>query len=148
MSFLNPEDIEEISVLKDAASSAIYGTRAAFGVILITTKEASSKDRVSVKYVNNFGWNSATVLPEFASTVDNLKMAIADTNPGADEEIFGMYYTDLLPFAEAWSQQHGGKPYSSLVELHPFQDWNNVGDYYIPDNNYQLLQEILPLLVI
>ena len=137
MSFLNPEDIEEISVLKDAASSAIYGTRAAFGVILITTKEASSKDRVSVKYVNNFGWNSATVLPEFASTVDNLKMAIADTNPGADEEIFGMYYTDLLPFAEAWSQQHGGKPYSSLVELHPFQDWNNVGDYYIPDNNYQ-----------
>lgn len=136
MSFLNPEDIEEISVLKDAASSAIYGTRAAFGVILITTKEAATQDRISVKYINNFGWNSATVLPEFASTVDNLKMAIADTNPGADEEIFGMFYTDLLPFAEAWSQQHGGKPYDSLVELHPFQSWDNVGDYYIPGSDY------------
>ncbi len=130
MSFLNPEDIADISVLKDAASSAIYGTRAAFGVILITTKEGSSKDRVSVKYVNNFGWNSATVLPEFASTVDNMKLALQNTNPGGDKEIFGMYYSDILPFAEAWAQQHGGEKYTGLVELKPFQSWDNVGDYY------------------
>ena len=65
MSFLNPEDIEEISVLKDAASSAIYGSRAAFGVILISTKQAAVQDRVSVSYTNNFAWGRATVLPEF-----------------------------------------------------------------------------------
>jgi TonB-dependent SusC/RagA subfamily outer membrane receptor len=55
MSFLNPDDIAEISVLKDAASSAVYGTRAAFGVILITTKGSGSKDRVSVNYTNSLG---------------------------------------------------------------------------------------------
>jgi len=54
MSNLNPEDIADISVLKDAASAAVYGTRAAFGVILITTKGGESKDHVSAKYVNNF----------------------------------------------------------------------------------------------
>ena len=131
MSFLNPEDIADISVLKDASSSAIYGSRAAFGVLLVTTKEGKTNDRVSVKYTNNFGWNSASVLPEFQNTVDQLKMAIGDTNPGGDTEIFGMYWTDILPFAEAWQQQHGGKPYTDRVELHPFQDWNNVGDYYV-----------------
>ena len=44
ISFLNPEDIKDISVLKDAASSSIYGTRAAFGVILIQTKTAKAGD--------------------------------------------------------------------------------------------------------
>ena len=45
LNFVNPEDIQEISVLKDASSSAIYGSRAAFGVILITTKSPSTTDR-------------------------------------------------------------------------------------------------------
>lgn len=133
LSFVNPEDIESISVLKDAASSAIYGSRAAFGVLLITTKTANSEERVSVKYNNNFGWGSATVLPEFNTTVDNLRVALDNTNPGGDKEIFNMYYDEILPFAEAWRQQHGGKQYTSLTELHPFQSWDNVGDYYCPD---------------
>lgn len=130
MSFLNPEDIAEISVLKDAASSSIYGTRAAFGVILITTKNATTKDRVSVKYTNNFSWGSATVLPEQNSTVENLRVAMLDTNPGGDTEIFGMYYDEVLPFAEAWERQHSG-PYKSYVELQPYQSPDNVGDYYV-----------------
>ena len=131
MSFLNPDDIAEISVLKDASSSAIYGTRAAFGVILITTKTSTSTDRVSVQYTNNFSWGNATVLPEWNSTVNNLKVAMDNTNPGGDTEIFTMYYDELLPFAEAWAAQHGGKPYKSYVELKPFQSKDNVGDYYV-----------------
>lgn len=67
ITFVNPDDIAEISVLKDAASSAVYGTRAAFGVVLITTKSGQKGDRVSVKYSNNFGWSSATVLPDYGS---------------------------------------------------------------------------------
>lgn len=134
MSFLNPEDIAEISVLKDAASSAIYGSRAAFGVILITTKDAGSTDRVSVNYVNNFGWSTASVLPEFANTVDNILLAQADTRPGKDKEIFSMYYDEILPFARKWQEQHGGKPYTDYVELHPFQSWDNVGDYWVIPN--------------
>ena len=135
LSFINPEDIESISVLKDASSSAIYGSRAAFGVILVTTKHAGTKDRVSVKYNNNFGWGTATRLPEFNTTVNNLLLAMDNTNPGGDQEIFGMYYDEILPFARAWAEQHGGKQYTSLVELHPFQSWSNVGDFYCPDPN-------------
>ena len=130
LSFINPEDIEDISVLKDAASASIYGSRAAFGVILVTTKTANRADRVSVKYNNNFGWGNATVLPTQNRTVENLLMAMDDTNTGGDTEIFGMYYTDVLPFAQLWRQQHDGQ-YTGLVNLQPFQNAGNVGDYYI-----------------
>ncbi len=55
ISDLNPEDIESISVLKDAASCALYGNRAANGVILITTKRAKS-EKVSITFKTNQGW--------------------------------------------------------------------------------------------
>ena len=60
---INPRDIESISVLKDAASSAIYGARGAFGVILITTKSANS-DGLRITYNGNFSLNTPTILPE------------------------------------------------------------------------------------
>lgn len=60
ISFLNTQDIENISVLKDAASTSIYGARAAFGVILINTKGAKPKDKVSINYSNNFAWDQST----------------------------------------------------------------------------------------
>ena len=52
ISFLNTQDIENISVLKDAASTSIYGTRAAFGVVLITTKAAKKVDKVCLLYTS------------------------------------------------------------------------------------------------
>ena len=64
ISLVNPDDIESISVLKDAASSSIYGARAAFGVLLITTKSKAKTDKVSVKYSNNFSFRSPTKIPE------------------------------------------------------------------------------------
>lgn len=63
---LLPEDIETLSVLKDASSAAIYGARAAFGVILITTKQGSS-DRIQVSYNNNFAWKRPSILPNKTS---------------------------------------------------------------------------------
>lgn len=59
---INPNDIESITVLKDAASSAIYGSRAANGVVLVTTKGAK-KGEFSVEYNNYFGAQRATYLP-------------------------------------------------------------------------------------
>ena len=56
---LNPEDIESISVLKDAASSAIYGARAAFGVILVTTKKGKTGQKAQLNYNNNFGFQKS-----------------------------------------------------------------------------------------
>ncbi len=61
MNNLLPEDIESISVLKDAASAAIYGARAAFGVILITTKKGSG-DRIKVSYNNHLTWKRPSQL--------------------------------------------------------------------------------------
>jgi TonB-linked SusC/RagA family outer membrane protein len=62
LNLMAPEDIESISVLKDASSAAIYGARAAFGVVLVTTRTGSS-DRISVSY-NTFGsFGTPTVVP-------------------------------------------------------------------------------------
>jgi len=60
---LTPEDVSDISVLKDAASAAIYGARAAFGVVLITTK-SGREEGVNISYNNNLAWSKPTVLPD------------------------------------------------------------------------------------
>lgn len=65
MNTLNPQDIENISVLKDASASSIYGSRAAFGVILITTKKGKA-GKVNINYNNNFRWSQAIEMPEVA----------------------------------------------------------------------------------
>ena len=57
---LNPFDIESVSVLKDAASSAIYGSRAANGVIIITTKRGKKNKRATVEFTSRFGYTSQT----------------------------------------------------------------------------------------
>lgn len=58
MDFLNPSDIETISVLKDAASAAIYGSRAANGVVLITTKKGKNNQKLTVNYDMYYGVQS------------------------------------------------------------------------------------------
>lgn len=75
---LNPEDIQSVSVLKDAASSAIYGARAAFGVILVTTKKAKKQDRFQLNYNNNFGFQKSVNHLEQVSAMDYLQ-AYKDT---------------------------------------------------------------------
>ncbi len=66
---VNPNDIESISVLKDAAASAIYGARAAYGVILVTTKRGSA-DRISVTYSGNVGLTRPIRLPDMVNSAD------------------------------------------------------------------------------
>ncbi|MHA4739791.1 SusC/RagA family TonB-linked outer membrane protein [Dyadobacter sp. MSC1_007] len=60
---LNPSDIASFSVLRDAASAAIYGARAAFGVVLITTKQGG-RGKQAISYNNFFSWGRPTVLPK------------------------------------------------------------------------------------
>lgn len=73
LSTVAPNDIESVSVLKDAASAAIYGVRAANGVILVTTKRGK-KERVSVSYTGNFSIQQATVLPDYCDSWDWAKL--------------------------------------------------------------------------
>ena len=61
---INPNDVESVSVLKDAAASAIYGARGAFGVVLITTKNAKS-GKMSVTYNGFFATSKPTVSTDF-----------------------------------------------------------------------------------
>lgn len=64
---INAQDIQSISVLKDAAASSIYGSRAPFGVILVTTK-AGRKGKAQVNYNNNFRFKSPINMPEMADS--------------------------------------------------------------------------------
>lgn len=65
-STLNPNDIQNVSVLKDASSAAIYGSRAAFGVVMITTK-TPTKDKVQINYNANYSRNGRTAEPDLVS---------------------------------------------------------------------------------
>jgi TonB-linked SusC/RagA family outer membrane protein len=85
MNDIDPNDIENISVLKDGASAAIYGSEAAAGVILITTKKGTKKD-MQLSYSFNGGWQKATRLPNYLSSADyatKWNEAIFNANPTA-----------------------------------------------------------------
>ena len=63
---VNPNDVQSISVIKDAAAAAVYGARAAYGVILITTKSGSDKDgKAIVKYSGKLGWEEPTTSTDY-----------------------------------------------------------------------------------
>tara|TARA_R110002049_G_scaffold38978_6_gene120435 strand:- start:16350 stop:19847 length:3498 start_codon:yes stop_codon:yes gene_type:complete len=64
---INPRDIESVSVLKDASSASIYGARAAFGVVLITTKKGKKNQAPTFNYSSTIGWNKASTILEKAS---------------------------------------------------------------------------------
>lgn len=69
MNNLNPDDVESISVLKDASASSIYGSRAAFGVILITTKKGAA-GKTSVSYTGNARYYGPGRLPNLMNSWD------------------------------------------------------------------------------
>lgn len=70
---IDPQDIDNISILKDAASAAIYGARAANGVILITTKRGAT-DGMTVRYSGYVGFQSLTRAPEWVSADDYMRL--------------------------------------------------------------------------
>jgi len=73
MNEINPNDIESISVLKDASSAAIYGARSANGVILITTKKGK-EGKIKVSYNGYYGVSKATEFPDLASSWEYAEM--------------------------------------------------------------------------
>ena len=73
LDMINPEDIESVTVLKDAASAAIYGARAAGGVILVTTKRPKGETKFQLNYNNNFAFADAINLPKQAPLTEYLQ---------------------------------------------------------------------------
>ena len=73
LDMVNPEDIETVTVLKDAASAAIYGARAAGGVILVTTKRGeASNGKFDITFSANYGWQQFLYVPQTASAADHM----------------------------------------------------------------------------
>lgn len=115
LSFVNPDNIKSISVLKDAASASIYGSRAAWGVVLITSKDGSAvKDKVSITYSNNFSWNQPIGLPKYITDKEGVlaqleEGMLAQKNvDGSRIEAFGMYYDTIGKGISTWFDKYSG----------------------------------------
>ena len=66
---VNPNDVESISVIKDASAAGVYGARAAFGVILVTTKSgAANEGKATVRYSGRIGWQAPTTSTDYETT--------------------------------------------------------------------------------
>ncbi|SDM70326.1 SusC/RagA family TonB-linked outer membrane protein [Siphonobacter aquaeclarae] len=114
MNNIDPNLIETVTVLKDAASSSIYGSRAANGVVLITTKRAKG-GKLSVNYNNYFGWQSPTNLPHMVNAVDHMLLTNeAYVNVGRAP----LYSDDLI--------QKYRTEGASNRDLYPDTDWQKA----------------------
>ena len=108
--YINPQDIESITVLKDAASSAIYGAKAAFGVILITTKKGGNVDHTSFSYSNNMVLQSPFKKIDIAG-IDGLEYTLeAHENMKQPGPAGGFWRIDRNSFEKMkeWQEKWGG----------------------------------------
>lgn len=118
---LSPQDIDNISVLKDAASSSIYGSRAPFGVILITTKKGKS-GKAQVSYTGSFRSNSPILIPH---TADSYKFALyfndMQTNSGRNAYFGDEWLQRIKDFQDGKIPPHvyNGKEYPMTTIADP-----------------------------
>ena len=116
---VNPQDVESITALKDAAAAAIYGSRAAAGVILITTKRAS-EGKVSMSYSYEYGYEKPTAQPDYVdagrymSMVNELRWN--DTGNGSDH--FPIYIPAVI---DDYADLNSRYP-----NLYPDTDWRGM----------------------
>ena len=107
--YVNPNDIESITVLKDAASSSIYGAKAAFGVILITTKKGSKTETTNVTYSNFLSWQTPFKDIDVAG-IDGLEYTLeAHENMKASGPAGGFWRVDRESFEriKEWETTYG-----------------------------------------
>ncbi|MCL4637794.1 MAG: TonB-dependent receptor [Pseudosphingobacterium sp.] len=106
---LNANDIDNMSVLKDAASAALYGSRAANGVIVVTTKRGGG-ERATISLNGTYGWQSATRLPHFTNSTDYATLYNEAMRNAGRAELFSS--EQIQKFAD------GSEP-----DLYPNTDW-------------------------
>jgi TonB-linked SusC/RagA family outer membrane protein len=120
-SLLNPNDVESVSILKDAASAAIYGARGAFGVVLITTKKAE-KGRTSVAFSTNYAIKSPLQTPDFVTDGYLWSKMFAEAFVNGDGA-FPQNANKTQKFSQAYLDEfkrrvESGQPYNQ-VEVNP-----------------------------
>ncbi|MDH6308895.1 TonB-linked SusC/RagA family outer membrane protein [Dysgonomonas sp. PFB1-18] len=107
---VNPDDIATISVLKDAASTSIYGSKAAFGVVLITTKKGSVGDKFTIQYSNNLSWQTVDKTIKLAG-VEGLEYALDALDRTGSSAFIGAFFKvsrESLERTKGWMQNYGG----------------------------------------
>lgn len=115
LSDVNPGDVAGITVLKDAASASIYGSQAAAGVILVTTKRGGERG-TSVTYNYTLGLDFPTSMPEYMDAVDYMK-AVNELNYN-DFQNGGWYQTYTRDIIDNYRELHAGDP-----DKYPDTDW-------------------------
>jgi TonB-linked SusC/RagA family outer membrane protein len=111
---INPNDVESISVLKDAAAASIYGSRAAAGVILVTTKRGA-EGKKTLSYTYEFGVNTPTALPEFSDAKRYMELF----NEREANDGLGTRFDPKI--VENYYQLHAENP-----DLYPNTPWQKV----------------------
>ena len=119
---MNPNDIASISVLKDASSAAIYGARAAFGVVLVTTKEGGQS---KITYSNSFIWGKPTITPD-PITDPYIFSRLLDTSTNNTPWDYVNYSDETY----AWARDRSNDPTVPNVRLDPQNPdrWQYMGD--------------------
>ncbi len=120
-SLLNPNDVQAVTVLKDAASSSIYGARAVFGVVLITTKKPVG-GKTTVNYSSNFATKSPIQVPEFVTDGYTWARMFAEAFVNGDGS-FPQNINKTQKFSQAYLNEfkrraESGQPYNQ-VEVDP-----------------------------
>ncbi|GAA4431578.1 TonB-dependent receptor [Ravibacter arvi] len=123
VNLISPSDIESVTVLKDAASAAIYGARAAYGVILVTTKSGKKKERPSVSLSTLFTSNQPATRVNFIDTKDR----IAYMNEAYMRVNGRNYYDDIMVNA---MMAHYNDPTKPVAIVHPSNpnEWTGVAN--------------------
>lgn len=134
-SLLNPNDVESVSILKDAASAAIYGARGVFGVVLITTKKAE-KGRTNVSYSTNYAIKSPLQVPDYVTDGYTWAKMFSEAFVNGDGA-FPQNANKTQKFSQAYLDEfkrraESGQPYNQ-VEVNPITgEYTYYGstDYY------------------
>lgn len=132
MQLLNPDDIESISILKDAASASIYGSKGAFGVILITTKKGASSESVNVSYNGNMSFQNISKKMEMAG-IDGFEYELlaAERFGGTAAGAFWFATREGYEKALLWQKNWAGK-------VKPNDPMVYGRDWYVDANNRKI----------
>lgn len=123
---VNPNDIASIEILKDASATAIYGSRGANGVVLVTTK-SGKKGRISVNYEASLAIDKINSLTDWASAGEALdRYRLAEIN-GSNYKVGSVGYNYPNPFADI--QTFGNNDVSTINAIRQGYEWNDPDKY-------------------
>ncbi|MEX0928930.1 MAG: TonB-dependent receptor [Balneolales bacterium] len=124
---INPNDIESVSVLKDAAAAAIYGARGAFGVILVETKKGQRGERINVSLNSQF--SQATPILNMDPITDPHQFVLARNRANQRTSGTDSYDQDYIDGTQAWSenptQENAWGVYEGNLRHYGFNDYHN-----------------------